>query len=228
MITLGIDTSTARGIVAILRDDQPLAEEPFWRGDAKGPPPQQHLFGAIDSLLSRHGLAPREIGLFVVGVGPGSFTGIRVGIAAAKGLALPFARPIKAVSTFDALALTALPHMPRDCQQMCVLNDARRDEVYSALYDTSGQRVRDCKIGSLEEISDDIHDPMWFVSSEIGRFKDALKEICGGFASVCEEPLYPSAAVLGRLGVRRFQENGNRGDTHIEPIYLRATDYRKL
>src|SRR3989442_1199242 len=90
MLTLAIDTSTARGSVALLRDEQPVAEETFERDG---------LFAALQRLN------PSHFDLIVVGTGPGSFTGIRAGIAAAKGLALPQGRPVKAVSSFDALAL---------------------------------------------------------------------------------------------------------------------------
>jgi tRNA threonylcarbamoyl adenosine modification protein YeaZ len=227
MITLGIDSSTARGAIALLRDDKPLAEEFFSRGDGKRPP-EQHLFRALENLLAREKLTARDVDLITVGIGPGSFTGIRVGIAAAKGLAMPRQLPIKGVSSFDALALTALPRMPRDCPQLCVLCDARHDEVYFALYDAGGRRVRDCAIAPLEEIANEIHAPFWFVSPEIGRFAAALKEIFGGFASVCEEPVYPSAAALGWLGLRRFREDAGRGDAVLEPIYLRLPDYKKL
>ena len=227
MITLGLDTSTARGNIALLRDDQPLAEEFFVRGGGKHVP-EQHLFGVLDKLLTDQKLTPNDINLITVGIGPGSFTGIRVGIAAAKGLALPRQVPIKAVGSFDALALTALPRMPRDCPQMCVLCDARRDEIYSALYDRDGNRVRDCTISPLEAIADEIHNPIWFVSSEIDRFTGELKEIFGGFASVCDEPIFPSAAALGWLGHARFIKDGKRGDTTLEPMYLRETNYKKL
>ncbi len=227
MITLGIDTSTARGAMALLRDETLMAEGFFLRGDGKRPP-EQHLFGVLDNLLAREKLTAKDIDLITVGIGPGSFTGIRVGIAAAKGLALPGRLPIKGVSSFDALALAALPRMPRDCPQLCVLCDARHEEVYFALYDTTGRRVRDCAIAPLEQIADEMHAPLWFVSPEIGRFAGALKETFGGFASVCEEPLYPGAAALGRLGLHRFREDNERGDASLEPIYLRLPDYKKL
>ena len=126
MITLAIDTSTARGAVAVLHDDRPIGEEHFGRDG---------LFSALAKLN------PGKFDLVVVGAGPGSFTGIRAGIAAAKGLALPHRVTLKAVSSFDALALTVAPHMPRDCPQMCVLADARRDEVYYALYDRAGHQI---------------------------------------------------------------------------------------
>ena len=216
-----------RRTISLLRANQPLAEELFLRGDVKRAP-EQHLFGALDKVLTEQRLTPKDINLIVIGVGPGSFTGIRVGIAAARGLALPWQVPIKGVGSFDALALTALPRMPRDCPQMCVLCDARRDEIYSALYDVHGRRVRDCKISPLEAIADEIHNPIWFVSSEIERYAGELKDIFGGFASVCGEPIHPSAAALGWLGYTQFIKDGKRGDTLLEPMYLRETNYKKL
>jgi tRNA threonylcarbamoyladenosine biosynthesis protein TsaB len=90
MITLAIDTSTPRGAVALSREDKPLAEEAFDRSQAG-----QNLFDTAAKLLSENHLTVSDIGLLAVGLGPGSFTGIRAGIAAAKGLALPRKLPIK-------------------------------------------------------------------------------------------------------------------------------------
>ena len=223
MITLAIDTSTPRGTVALLRDDKPLAEEFFERA-----PPGQNLFDAIAKLLSAHRLGPKDLGLLAIGLGPGSFTGIRAGIAAAKGLALPRRLPITGASSFDAVALTALPKMPRDCPQMCVLCDARRNEIYFAVYDRDGRRTGDCQIKALEAIADEIHNPIWFVSFEIERFKKDIASFFGGFASICETPVFPSAAALGWLAVQRFRAAGNRGDEHLEPIYLRTPQYKTI
>jgi len=223
MITLAIDTSTPRGAVALLREEQPLAEEPFDRSQ-----PKQNLFDAAARLLAANGLSPQDVGLLAVGLGPGSFTGIRVGIAAAKGMALPRKLPIKGAGSFDALALTALPKMPRECPRMCVFADARRDEIYFALYDGDGRRVKECQIAPLEAIADEIHHPIWFVSSEIGRYKSDLVTLFGGFASICEAPVFPSAAAVGWLAFRRFRHDGNRGDENAEPIYLRTPQYKTI
>ena len=223
MITLAIDTSTPQGAVALLRDDKPLAEEAFDRLQ-----PKQNLFDVTVKLLSANGLGPQDLGLLAVGLGPGSFTGIRVGIAAAKGIALPRTLPIKGASSFDALALTALPKMPRDCPQMCVLCDARRDEICFAVYDREGVRVKDCQIATLEALADEIHHPIWFVSCEIERYKSDLVALFGGFASVCEAPVFPSAAAVGWLAFQRFRQDGNRGDENAEPIYLRKPQYKMI
>jgi tRNA threonylcarbamoyladenosine biosynthesis protein TsaB len=216
MITLALDTSMSRGSVALLRDDKPVGEVTFERGE---------LFSALHTLTAARP-TDSSFDLIAVGVGPGSFTGIRAGIAAAKGLALPGALPIKAVSSFDALALTALPALPRDCAALCVLGDARRDEVYLAWYDRSGQRTGDIQIGPLEQIADNLHSPAWFVSAEIERYRAAIIELCGGFATVCERPVFPSAAALGWLAVQRYRADGRQGDRDLAPIYLRKAEYR--
>ena len=223
MITLAIDTSTPRGAVALLRDEKPLGEESFDRARSK-----DNLFGTVSNLLSTNGLTPRDLGLLAVGLGPGSFTGIRAGLAAAKGLALPRHLPIKGISSFDALALTALPKMPRECPQMCVFADARRDEIYFAMYNTEGRPLKECRIGPLETVADDIHHPIWFVSSEIERYKGDLATLFGGFASICEAPVFPSAAAVGWLAFHKFRHDENRGDEKVEPIYLRKPQYKTI
>ena len=224
MSTLAIDTSTPRGSVALLRDEQLVAEEFFSRalvgrvtsrgdvGQSNAPAvvsgPTTDLFSAIAKLN------PGQFDEVLVGVGPGSFTGIRAGIAAAKGLALPRRVPIKAANSFDAIALTALPLMPRDCPQLCVLGDARRDEVYFALYDRAGRPVGECRIGALEAI--EVHNPIWFVSAEMEKYRGSLRETFGGFASLCETPVFPSAALLQPSALP------------LEPIYLRLPDYKTI
>ena len=188
----------------------------------------QHLFGAIQQVLRQQRLSARDIELVAVGVGPGSFTGIRVAIAAAKGLALPYARPIKAASSFDALALTVLPQMPAECAQMCVLSDARRNEVYCASYDRAGRSVCDCHITFLEQLIEAIAVPTWFVSAEMEHFGDALRKLNNRFVRVAAASLYPGATAVGQLAQRRFHEDAGGSGQRLEPIYLRAANYRKI
>ncbi len=207
MITLALDTSTATGSLALLRDDEPQVERTFQRGE---------LFPALQAMK----VELRAVDLFAVGLGPGSFTGIRAGIAAGKGLALPLNRLIKGASSFDALALTARAQMPRECPQMVVLGDARREEIYYAVYDREGRVVRGCRIASLEALADEVHNPLWFVSSEIDRYRDDLKSLLGGFAVVADQPVYPSAIAVGWLARQG-------GTEQLDPIYLRETNYRR-
>ena len=183
MITLAIDTSTARGSVALLNGDRLIAEETFERDG---------IFDAIGKLK------PGNFGLILVGVGPGSFTGIRAGLAAAKGLALPRAVPIRAVSSFDALALTAVPVMSAEYRQMCVHADARRGEIYFALYDRAGKPISPCRIGTRESVIGELREPTWWVSAP---------------------PVYPQAALLAQVAPVELP---------LAPIYLRETTYRRI
>ena len=183
MITLAIDTSTARGSVALLDGDRLVAEETF---DRDG------IFDAIQRLK------PGNFDLILVGIGPGSFTGIRAGIAAAKGLALPRVVPIRAVSSFDALALTALPEWPAEYRQMCVWADARQGEIYYALYNRAGQPLDRCRLGTRATVTGALREPMWWVSAP---------------------PVFPRAALLAQAPVGNFP---------LVPIYLREPAYQKM
>jgi tRNA A37 threonylcarbamoyladenosine modification protein TsaB len=111
---------------------------------------------------------------------------------------------------------------------MCVLCDARRDEIHFALYDREGRRVKECRIATLEAVADEIHHPIWFVSYEIERYKSDLIALFGGFASVYETPVFPGAAAVGGLALQRFRQDGNQGDGNAEPIYLRAPQYKMI
>lgn len=198
MITLALDTASPRGAVALLHGDELIAEQTFDRHDG------ENLFAA----LARLGPQTRDAQLIAVGLGPGSFTGIRAGIAAAKGLALPGNIPIRGVSSFDALALTALPRLPAGAARLGVLADARRGEVYCAFYDRTGARLGNIEIRTLAAVN----EPAWFVSWEIERYREAVG---GG------ELLYPSAAAVGRLAQRG-------GERRLEPLYLRTVEYRTV
>lgn len=220
MITLALETSTPRGSAAVVRNDEILAEETFERSK-----PQEHLFGAIQEALNKADVKVSDLDLIAVGLGPGSYTGIRCGIAGAKGLALPLTLPIKGVHSYDAIAREAIKQTSLDCLQVCVLGDARRGEIYYTVYERNGRKVSDCKLATIESLADEVHDPICFVSSEIEKFQESIREILGGFATVCEQSHFPSASWIGKLGISQYQRDDEFGDEKIEPIYLRPMQY---
>jgi tRNA threonylcarbamoyladenosine biosynthesis protein TsaB len=124
-LILAIDTSSELASLALVRDGELLEEALLHSPDGFA----HLLFGEIDRLLKRHGLAVNDIDCFGAGSGPGSFTGIRVALSAAKGLAEACGKPVAAVSNLQALAW----HGTTD--QRAPLLDARRGEIYGALYD---------------------------------------------------------------------------------------------
>ena len=117
MLVLAHDTTSDIGSVALLRDNLLLEELAIAAPDGFG----HILFGEIEAILARHSLTIHQVDLFAAAAGPGSFTGVRVGLAAIKGLAEACSRPAAAISNLQALAFLGLP----------AVIDARRGEVYA-------------------------------------------------------------------------------------------------
>lgn len=128
MRLIALDTSTAVASVAVLDGDHLTARE-----GVAGGPGSTDLLGLIEATLATAGLALAAVDGFAVGAGPGSFTGLRIAMATAKGLAFATGKPLHAVSSLAALALDAAP-LAGPGALVVPLLDARRDEVYAGFY----------------------------------------------------------------------------------------------
>src|SRR5687768_4095576 len=130
MLVLALDTTTRTGSCALARDGRVLREEASdaERGHA------ERLPGDLASLLEHAGVELREVDAFAVATGPGSFTGLRIGIATMQGLAVAMGKPLIGVSAFDALATMAGESTPHG-GRIATWIDAWRGEVYAALYE---------------------------------------------------------------------------------------------
>ncbi|OQX19225.1 MAG: tRNA (adenosine(37)-N6)-threonylcarbamoyltransferase complex dimerization subunit type 1 TsaB [Desulfobulbaceae bacterium A2] len=135
-LTLALETATSRSSVALTRGSlaggDVLAEWSLERGRQQ----QRSLLGTVARLLRQSGADWRDLALLAVSLGPGSFTGLRIGLAAAQGLALALELPLVGVPTLEALACAAAAS-----GDVCCLLDARRGQVYAGCYRlASGQR----------------------------------------------------------------------------------------
>ena len=161
MITLGVDTSAAMLSVAIA-DGERLLGETFAHGKQKN---SEALLPMIDSLLCGCGLTISDIGRFAVTNGPGSFTGVRIGVATVKGLADADGKLCAGVSTLAAMSAGA----PNLEGLHCCAMDARRAQVYAALFRAAdGQIARLCEdealpITELEQRLEQQDGPVWFL-----------------------------------------------------------------
>jgi len=136
MIVLAIETATREGSVALARDGGVLAAT---RGDAAQPHAARLPGDALD-LLSTHGLGVGDVDVFAVCLGPGGFTGLRVGIASAQGLAFATGRPIVGISALDALGVAALEGAGHETIAG-VWMDAARSEVFAVRYRADVQQL---------------------------------------------------------------------------------------
>jgi tRNA threonylcarbamoyladenosine biosynthesis protein TsaB len=139
MLILGIDTSLAILSVALLRDANLVGAVAMEGKSSRN----EKLLPAIDWVLSESGTDRRQVDLFAVTRGPGSFTGVRIGLATVQGMALALGKPVCAMSTHEAIA-------PAE-GRWAVVDDAGRGESYVSLFE-DGREVRPPRLARLEEI----------------------------------------------------------------------------
>jgi tRNA threonylcarbamoyladenosine biosynthesis protein TsaB len=140
-LVLAIDTTTEFGSLALGDRDGVIEEVALEAVDGYG----HILFGHIDALLGRHGVQLTDITLFAAAAGPGTFTGIRVGLTAAKGFASALGTLAAGVSNLQALALLG------EGPLRAAVLDARRGEVYAALYDDQARALSEETVARLED-----------------------------------------------------------------------------
>lgn len=139
-LILAVDTTHEYGSLALARGGETLEEVPM-----RGPEGFAHiLYGHLARLLERHGVDVRRIDCFGAASGPGSFTGVRIGLACVKGLAEACSKPMAAVSNLEAMARFGSAPL------RAVVLDARRGEIYGAVYDAEGRAVLPETVGKLE------------------------------------------------------------------------------
>ena len=126
MLVLAFDTSSSRGSVALMANDRLLAEYTLDSAASY----LNRLLAGIDHLMQETGNTIQDVNLIVVSQGPGNFTGLRLGLATAKGLALAIGSPVIAVNTLDALAA----NFPYASLPVCPVIDAKKNEIYAAFY----------------------------------------------------------------------------------------------
>ena len=230
MLVLALDTTTRRGSVAVAKDGRVLD---LLEGDAARPHAER-VPGDLVRSLERAGASLSEVDVFAVAVGPGSFTGLRIGIAAIQGCAFAAARPVVGVSALEALALSVAAASAAPIRRLGVWIDAQRQEVFSALYDIRGPGVT----AALETVEGPaVGDPAetaarwcrlmggaWCPVAGDGavRYQQALAEAAGAAVPVIAPP--PLAATIALVAEQRARA-GERTLPHaIRPLYVRRPD----
>ncbi len=224
---LGIETATASQSVALLEDQQVLAEA-SWSGPGTG---GGTLLPMIDSLLREAQLSPGSIDAVAVSVGPGSFTGIRVGLATAKGFALGTNAKLFGVSTLEALAASYRLGQGT----VCAVLHAGRGEVYAAFYRCEDGELRALRpeiVLSPEalalETSLPSHGDIHLIGDAVAAYRDRLQVAFRGRARVTDEGLSakPTAATVAQLALRQIRRNptGTLQEKEVEPVYLRRAE----
>ena len=217
-LLLAVDTTREFGSLALARGEEILEE-----CSLEAPGGFAHIiYGHLEQLLERHGVRLPSIECFAAASGPGSFTGVRVGLACVKGLAEACGKPAVAVSNLQALASFGTTPL-----RAAVL-DARRGEVYAAVYDSAGHPVMPETVVHFAVWLDTLPETdLEFVSADFTPF-------CGAFAGTRFETarrvVAPRslAAGIARIACRRFLAGEAQDPAALDANYVRRSDAELL
>ena len=210
-----IETSGAMGSVALLEGNRVVAHQSFEHGLQRG----RDLVPTLKKLFREVGWNPREqLDLLAVDLGPGSYTGLRVGITCAKTISYLTGAPVVGVVSLDALAENA----PEETLHVCPVIDAKRNEVYSAIYARrDGALVRETEpmVIRPEELSSRLPHRTLLLGNGTPAFTQLPPQ--SNIEIAPQELWTVRAETIARLGLKLY-ESGKRGDAlRLSPIYLR-------
>jgi tRNA threonylcarbamoyladenosine biosynthesis protein TsaB len=222
VIVLALDTSTARGSCAVAGRDDRVVEQ---AGDSA----RSHVIrlpGELMALLESAHLSLDEIEAYAVATGPGSFTGLRVGIATMQGLAFAAGKPLVGVSAFDALAVLAGAAAAGGADSGVVATwiDAWRGEVYAAVYE-DGQPIEPPSVEPPRAILERLRGRrLSFIGDGAATHAAEIVAALGTRATLCAPAAPLLAGTIARLAVGALR-GGHRPPPHaIRPLYVRRPD----
>lgn len=219
MKLLAVESATLSGGAAILDGDRLLGEITLNIAITHS----ERLLAAVDRLVVDCGLAPADLEGLAVSVGPGSFTGLRVGLATVKGLAMALDLPIAPVPTLDALAA----RLPFADAPVCPILDARKNEVYLSLYRWRGDRMwreREYLALSPELAVAELTAPVILLGDGIEACRPWLDGQGDGIRITPVAQRLPAAATVAELGHALLAAGGGVGAEALVPLYLRPSE----
>ena len=222
MRILGLDSATAACSAAVWCDGALRAHRSarLDRGHAEA------LMPMVVSVMDEAGLRYPELDLIAVTVGPGTFTGVRIGLAAARGLALASGLPLAGITTLEALA-RAVPASARRGRRVVAALDARRDEVYLQVFGPRLAPLGPPSAVPRSEVGQVVPEGPLVLA---GNGAPLVREALGGRANealVAEEAELPDAAFVAEAAAIRYKAGGEALRREVPgPLYLRAPDAR--
>ncbi len=220
MFILGIETSTKTGSVAVLSESGVIAQYSLSIEVTHS----ERLMSTVDRVLTDIGIDAAQFDAFAVTIGPRSFTGLRIGLATTKGLALATGKPVAAVPTLEALAR----NLPFAEYPVCPLLDARKKEVYAALYRFEGTalvRVMHEAAVPIRQLAEKIPGTVVFTGEASILYRDEIKTL---FAKRClfapRSAALPSAATVAEIGLEMFKSGKYTDPDSLNPQYIRRPE----
>jgi tRNA threonylcarbamoyladenosine biosynthesis protein TsaB len=217
---LAVDTATEICGIALAVDGRIQAELMLNRGITH----TQSVLSAIDAVLAITGLTTGDLDAYAVTRGPGSFTGLRIGISTVKGLAFATEKPMVGISALAVLAHQA----PGSADLICPMMDARRNEVYWTLYRRENGGLKAImaeRVGPATAVADAIQEPCQFIGNGVPTYRSVLRKTLTSPAQWGDSAVNSlRPAVLARQAWQQLQEGKTDDPRTFEPVYLRKSD----
>ena len=222
MKILAIDTSQKTVSVAVVADEM-LRADIFIKN---GRHHSEILMPAVEQVLRLAGLQPDEMDFFAVTIGPGSFTGLRIGAATIKGLALSTGKPVVGVSTLDALALNAALVGQ---QMICPMLDAQKNQIYTALYRPdacpSVKRITAEQVVDVDQWLKELQGDIFFLGDGAVKYAQRIHARYGSAACIAEgHQNHVRAAASALLARDKFLQGQRLDLLTFTPCYLRSSE----
>lgn len=221
-LILAIETATGCGSVALTLGG---VKQGYLLAEMTNQPRITHarrLLGSVEWIMQNSGAKWQEIDAVAVSLGPGSFTGLRIGLAAAKGIAMAAGLPLVGVPTLDALALQVAP----TTKPLCCVLDARKKELYAGWYrytNGSVQVIQSAYAVAPDALLDGLQEPVIMSGPGIASYAELfashpLVELVSTVQNT------PRAASIGFLGAALFERGELPEPAEIVPLYVRASE----
>lgn len=210
---LNIETSTTNCSVSLSNGGETLVLKEDYNSNFSHAE-SLHLF--IEEVISSAKIKPSQIDAIAVSMGPGSYTGLRIGVSSAKGLCFSLDKPLISVSTLESLSL----QVKIENGFIVPMLDARRLEIYSAIFDANHLQIRDIQAQILDESSflDYLEkDKVYFIGTGVEKTKTIIKHKNAVFI----ENKLPSANEMGLIAFNKYANNDFENLAYFEPFYLK-------
>ena len=221
MKVLGIDTSTSCGSIGLI-DDEWIVSDYLLNIPVTH---SERLFGAIELILKEARFAIGDLDGWAISLGPGSFTGLRIGVSTVKGLALATGKPVAGVSTLDVLAsqVSSTPYL------ICPILDAKKGEVYTAFYrygeGNDLKRQSAYQAIKPEDLIKKIQERTIFIGDGVRTYRDYLKKSLESLAIISPNSInFPHGSGVARLGLELLRNGKYLDLPTFTPLYVRSSE----
>lgn len=219
-IILAIENSTMCGSVALVSPGLCIGELSITSAVTHS----RRLIDSIHTLMDNAALDMNAIDAVAVSIGPGSFTGVRIGVTTAKGLAIATQKPLIGVNSLDALA----SQVGVSKSLICAMLDARKNEVFAALYKSHNGTLERCSAQfsvSINTLCQGIAEPVLFIGDGAQLYHQEIQEELNDLCAFAPQELcFPRASAIGMKAISLWQTNSFSDPATLSPDYIRPSD----